>query len=86
MAVDVHLGMSPEMVTVVEGASANMATSAASEVGWMEGKTGPCAGFNVDVAGQDMNTRLEMSRESSEVECLNSQGQRKWLRLNRPGN
>ena len=53
---DVHPGMSLETVMVVEGASANMATLAVSEVGWMEGKTGPCAAFNVNVVGQDMNT------------------------------
>ena len=53
---DVHPGTSLEMVTVVEGVSANMATSAVSEVGWMEGKTGLCAAFNVKVVGQDTNT------------------------------
>ena len=36
---DVHAGMSPDMVTVAEGASTNMATLAVSVVGWMEQKT-----------------------------------------------
>ena len=42
------------MVTV--GVSAKMMMSAGLAVGWTEGKTGPCAAFKVDVAGQDMNT------------------------------
>ena len=58
---DVYLGMSPETVMVVEGASVNMVMLAVSEVGWTEGKTGPCAAFNVDVVGQDMNTMRDVS-------------------------
>ena len=57
---NVHAGTSSETVTVAEGASANMATSAVSEVGWTEGKTGPCAAFNVHVVGQDMNTTRDV--------------------------
>ena len=53
---DVHAGTSLETVTVAVGVSVNMVMSAVSEVGWMEGKTGPCAALNVDVAWQDMNT------------------------------
>ena len=60
-AAEVHVGTSLEMVTVAEGMSANMATLAVSVVGWMEGKTGPCAAVNVDVVGQDMNTMQGVS-------------------------
>ena len=42
-AADVHVGTSPEIVTVAEGASAKMATLAVLAVGWTEGKTGLCA-------------------------------------------
>ena len=44
-----------ETSTVAAGASAKTVTSAGSAVSQMEGKTGPCAAFNVNVAGQDMN-------------------------------
>ena len=30
-------------------------------VGWTGGKTGPCAAFDVDVVGQDMNTMWGVS-------------------------
>ena len=56
VVVNVHAGMSLEMVAVVEGMSTNMAMSAVLVVGWMEGKTGPCAAFDVNVVGQDINT------------------------------
>ena len=55
-AVAVHLGTSPETVTVVEGASVNTATSVVSVVWQSEWKTGPCATFNVEVVGQETNT------------------------------
>ena len=56
VAAEVHVGTSLETVMVAEGASAKTVTSAVSVVGGREGKTGPCAAFNVDVVGQDMNT------------------------------
>ena len=56
VAAEVHVGTSLETVMVAEGVSAKTATSAVSVVGGREGKTGPCAAFNVDVVGQDMNT------------------------------
>ena len=56
LAVAVHLGMSPEMLTGAEGASANRATSVVSVVRRLEWKTGPCAAFDVKVAGQETNT------------------------------
>ena len=58
---DVHVGMSSEMVTVAEGASVNMATSAVLAVRWTEQKTGLCAAFNVKVVRQDMNTTRGVS-------------------------
>ena len=45
-----------ETGTVAVGVSAKTVMSAGLGVGQMEGKTGPCAAFNVDVVGQDMNT------------------------------
>ena len=53
-----------ETATVAESVSAKMATLAGLEVGWMEGKTRPCAAFNVGVAGQDMNTMQGVSSNS----------------------
>ena len=53
---DVHVGTSSETVMVAEGVSVNMVMLAFLEVGWMEGKIGPCAVFDVDVAGKNMNT------------------------------
>ena len=41
---------------VAEGVSAKRATLAGSAVGQTEGKSKPCAAFNVSVAGEDMNT------------------------------
>ena len=64
MVGDVPLGMSPEMLTVAEGASMNMATSVVSVVWWTEWKTGPCAAFNVEVVGQDTNTTWDVSSNS----------------------
>ena len=58
---DVHASMSLETVTVAEGARMNMVMLTVSEVGCTEGKTGPCAAFNVDVVGQDMNTMRDVS-------------------------
>ena len=58
---DVHVGMSSEMVTVAEGASVNMATSAVLAVRWTEQKTGLCAAFNVKVVRQDTNTTRGVS-------------------------
>ena len=40
----------------MQAASANMAMLAVLEVGQMEGKTVPCAAFDVNVVGHDMNT------------------------------
>ena len=44
-----------ETSMVAAGVSAKTVTSAGSAVGQVEGKTGPCAAFDVDMAGQDMN-------------------------------
>ena len=54
--VAVHLGTSLETLAGVEGASANMATSVVLVVWQSEWKTGPCAAFDVKVAGQETNT------------------------------
>ena len=64
LAGDVPSGMSPEMLMVVEGASANMATLVVLAVGQTEWKTGPCAAFNVEVVGQDTNTTQGVSSNS----------------------
>ena len=61
---DVPLGMGPETLTVVEGMSVNTAMSVVSTVGRMEWKTGPCAAFDVEVAGQDTNTTWGVSSNS----------------------
>ena len=53
-----------ETAMVAEGTSAKMATLACSAVGWTEGKTRPCAAFDVGVAGQDMNTMWGVSSNS----------------------
>ena len=45
--------------------NSNTATSAGLVVGCMEGKTGPCAAFDVSVAGQDMNTTQGVSSNSA---------------------
>ena len=63
-AVAVHSGTSPETLTGVEGASANMATSVVSVVRRSEWKTGPCAAFDVEVAGQETNTTQGVSSNS----------------------
>ena len=55
-AVAAHLGTSPEMLTGAEGASVNTATSVVLVVWQSEWKTGPCAAFDVEVVGQEMNT------------------------------
>ena len=59
-----HLGTSPETLTVVEGVNANTATSVVSVVWQLEWKTGPCAAFNVEVAGQEMKTTQGVSSNS----------------------
>ena len=64
MAAAVHSGMSPETLTVAEGASVNMATSVVSVVWPLEWKTGPCATFNVEVVGQETNTTQGVSSNS----------------------
>ena len=53
-----------ETARVAESVSAKMAMLAGLEVGWMEGKTRPCAAFNVGVAGQNMNTMQGVSSNS----------------------
>ena len=63
-AVAVHLGMSSEMLTGAEGVSANMATLVVSVVWRSEWKTGPCAAFDVEVAGQETNTTRGVSSNS----------------------
>ena len=63
-AVAVHSGTSLEMFMGAEGASANTATSVVSVVQRLEWKTGPCAAFNVKVAGQEMNTTQGVSSNS----------------------
>ena len=63
-AVAVHSGTSPEMLMGAEGASANTATSVVSVVRRSERKTGPCAAFDVEVAGQEMNTTRGVSSNS----------------------
>ena len=49
------------MLMVVEGASVNMATLVVLVVWRLEWKTGPCAAFDVEVAGQEMNTTRGVS-------------------------
>ena len=70
--VAVHSGMSPEMLMGAEGASANMATLVVLVVRRLEWKTGPCAAFNVEVAGQETNTTRGVSSnlEVSTGVCL----------------
>ena len=63
-AVAVHLGMSPGMLTGAEGVSANTATLVVSVVWRSEWKTGPCAAFDVEVAGQETNTTQGVSSNS----------------------
>ena len=63
-AVAVHSGTSPETLTGVEGASANMATSIVSVVQRSEWKTEPCATFDVEGAGQETNTTQGVSSNS----------------------
>ena len=53
-----------ETSMVAAGVSVKTPTSAGSAVGQMEGKTGPCATFNINVAGQDMNTMWGMLSNS----------------------
>ena len=53
-----------ETGSVAAGASAKTATLAGLVVGWTEGKTGPCAAFNVGVAEQDTNTMWGVSSNS----------------------
>ena len=60
-AVAVHSGMSLETLMGVEGVSANTATSVVSVVRRSEWKTGPCATFDVEVAGQETNTTRGVS-------------------------
>ena len=55
-AVAVHSATGPEMLMGAEGVGANMATSVVSVVRRSEWKTGPCAAFDVEVAGQETNT------------------------------
>ena len=62
--VAVHSGTSPEMLTGVEGASANTATLVVSVVRRSERKTRPCAAFDVEVAGQETNTTWGVSSNS----------------------
>ena len=50
--------------TVAVGASTKTATLAGSVVGQMEGKKGPCAAFDDNVAGQDINTMQGMLSNS----------------------
>ena len=64
LVVAVHSGTSPETLMGAEGASANTATLVVSVVQWSEWKTGPCATFDVKVAGQEMNTTWGMSSNS----------------------
>ena len=64
MAGAVHLGTSPEMLTVAEGANVNMAMSVVLVVQQSEWKTGPCAAFDVEVAGQETNTTRGVSSNS----------------------
>ena len=52
MGTEVHV----DVATMAEGTSVKMVMSAGLAVGWMERKTTLCAAFNVDVAGQDVNT------------------------------
>ena len=63
-AVAVHSGTSLEMLTGVEGASANTTTSVVSVVRRSEWKTEPCAAFDVEVAGQETNTTQGVSSNS----------------------
>ena len=60
----VHSGTSPETLTGVEGASANTAMLVVSVVRRSEWKTEPCATFDVEVAGQEMNTTRGVSSNS----------------------
>ena len=62
LAVAVHSGTSLETLTGVEGASANTVTSVVSVVWRSERKTGPCAAFDVEVAGHETNTTREIGR------------------------
>ena len=64
MAGAVHSGTSPETLTVVEGASVNMATLVVSVMRQLEWKTGPCATFDVEVVGQETNTTWGVSSNS----------------------
>ena len=59
-----HSGTSLETLTVAEGVSANTATLVVSVVQRSEWKTGPCAAFDVEVAGQEMNTTRGVSSNS----------------------
>ena len=52
----VHSGTSPETLTGPEGASVNTAMLVVLVVQQSEWKTGPCAAFDVKVAGQETNT------------------------------
>ena len=63
-AVAVHSGTSLEMLTGVEGVSANMAMLVVSVVQRSEWKTEPCAAFDVEVAGQETNTTRGVSSNS----------------------
>ena len=71
-AVAVHLDTSLGMLTGAEGVSANMAMSVVLVVRRLEWKTGPCAAFNVEVAGQETNTTRGVSSnlEVSTGVCL----------------
>ena len=62
--VAVHSGTSPETLMGAEGVSANMATLVVSVVWQSEWKTEPCAAFDVEVVGQEMNTTWGVSSNS----------------------
>ena len=64
LAVAVHLGTSLEMLTGVEGVSANTAMLVVSVVQRSEWKIEPCAAFDVEVAGQETNTTWGVSSNS----------------------
>ena len=62
--VAVHLGTSPEMLMVAEGASTNMAMLAVSEVAQTEWKTGGYEAFDVESVGEDTKTTRGVSSNS----------------------